>query len=121
MNNLRPMELLKNIPFSEPLAVNDMVEYKDGQVISRTLVQNKYLSMTVFAFDKGEGLSTHSAPADALVHVLDGQAAISIDGKPFTVKAGEVIAMPADIPHGVTAEERFKMLLVVVKKTSAQG
>ena len=121
MNDIRPMELLKNIAFSEPLAVNGLVEYKDGQVVSRTLAQNKYLSMTVFAFDKGEGLSTHSAPADALVHVLDGQAAITVGGKALTVKAGEVVAMPADIPHGVTAEERFKMLLVVVKKTSAQG
>jgi quercetin dioxygenase-like cupin family protein len=106
---------LKNINFSEPSSLADLVSYQEGTVISRTFAQNKILSLTLFAFDKGEGLSTHTAAGDAFLHVLEGEAAITIGEKSMVVKEGEVVAMPADTPHSVTAEQRFKMLLVVIK------
>ena len=108
--------LIKNIPFSEPHLLAELVDYEDGRVVSRTFSQNSSLGLTLFAFDKGEGVSTHTAPGDALVHVLDGEALVNIDGKEMTLCAGEVVVMPADIPHSVSAAKRFKMLLTVVKK-----
>jgi quercetin dioxygenase-like cupin family protein len=108
--------LIKNIPFSEALDLAGLVDYAEGRVVSRTFAQNSALSLTLFAFDKGEGVSTHTAPGDALLQVLDGEALVDIDGKKITVAAGQVVVMPADIPHSVTAGQRFKMLLTVVKK-----
>jgi len=113
MNN---QEQIKNIPFSEPQIIAELTDYEEGRVVSRTLAQNKGLGITLFAFDQGEGLSTHSAPGDAMVLILDGEADITIDGESMTVGAGEVVVMPADIPHALEAKQRFKMLLVVVKK-----
>ncbi len=92
------------------------MDYEEGRVVSRTLAQNQGVSITLFAFDKGEGLSTHTSPGDALAYVLDGEANVTIDGTPMAVKANEAVVMPADIPHAVDAQERFKMLLVVVKE-----
>ena len=106
---------LKNIVFSETQRLVDLVDYEDGRVVSRTFAQNPSLSITLFAFDKGEGVSTHTAPGDALVQVLDGGALVNINGKELTVGAGEVVVMPANIPHSVSAVVRFKMLLTVVK------
>ena len=108
-------EFIKNIAFSEAHRLVDLVDYEDGRVVSRTFAQNPSLSITLFAFDKGEGVSTHTAPGDALLQVLDGEALVNIDGKEMTVGAGEVVVMPANIPHSVNAVERFKMLLTVVK------
>ena len=108
--------LIKNIPFSEPQTLAALVDYEDGRVVSRTFAQNQSVSLTLFAFDAGEGVSTHTAPGDAMVQVLDGEAVVDIDGQESTVQSGEVIVMPADIPHAVTAAKRFKMLLTVVKK-----
>jgi len=108
--------LIKNIPFSEPQNLATLVDYEEGRVVSRTFAQNQALSLTLFAFDAGEGVSTHTAPGDAMVQVLDGEAIVNIDGNESTVSAGQVIVMPADIPHAVTAGNRFKMLLTVVKK-----
>lgn len=108
-------ELMKNIPFSEALEMQALVEYNTGQVVSRTIAQQKNVNITLFAFDAGEAISTHSAPGDALIQVLDGEAAVTIDQVEYTVTAGHCIVMPANIPHGVRAEKRFKMLLVVVK------
>lgn len=108
--------LIKNISFSEPHNLAEMVEYEEGRVVSRTFAQNSNLGITLFAFDKGEGVSTHTAPGDAMVHVLDGEAVVNIDGKEINACAGQVVVMPADIPHSVTAVKRFKMLLIVVKK-----
>jgi quercetin dioxygenase-like cupin family protein len=108
---------IKNIPFSDPLVLSDLVTYEEGRVVSRTFAQTNVMSLTLFAFDAGEGLSTHTAAGDAFLYVLDGEAAINIGGKDFTVKAGEVIAMPAQVPHSVNAVMRFKMLLVVIKGT----
>jgi quercetin dioxygenase-like cupin family protein len=84
--------------------------------ISRTFAQNPAVSITLFAFDKGEGVSTHTAPGDAMLQVLDGEAAVNIDGKQMTVRTGQVVVMPANIPHAVTGMVRFKMLLTVVKQ-----
>ncbi len=106
---------IKNIVFSEIQCLVDLVDYEEGRVVSRTFAQNPSLSITLFAFDKGEGVSTHTAPGDALLQVLDGEALVNIDGKELTVGAGEVVVMPANIPHSVNAVERFKMLLTVVK------
>ena len=106
---------IKNIAFSEAHGLVDLVDYEEGRVVSRTFAQNPALSITLFAFDKGEGVSTHTAPGDAMLQVLDGQALVNIDGKEMTVGAGEVVVMPANIPHSVNAVERFKMLLTVVK------
>lgn len=114
--NMEKTVLIKNIPFSEPHLLAELVDYEDGRVVSRTFSQNSSLGLTLFAFDKGEGVSTHTAPGDALVHVLDGEALVNIDGKEMTLCAGEVVVMPADIPHSVSAAKRFKMLLTVVKK-----
>jgi quercetin dioxygenase-like cupin family protein len=106
---------IKNIPFSEPQNLAELVEYAEGRVVSRTFAQNPALSLTLFAFDKGEGVSTHTAPGDAMVQVLDGEATVNIDGKEMTVNPGQVVVMPANIPHAVTAVKRFKMILTVVK------
>ena len=106
---------IKNITFSEAQRLTDMVDYEEGRVVSRTFAQNPSVSITLFAFDKGEGVSTHTAPGDALLQVLDGEARVNIDGKEMTLGAGEVVVMPAHIPHSVDAVERFKMLLTVVK------
>lgn len=106
---------LKNIPFSKPQGLAGLVDYEEGRVVSRTFAQKPALTLTLFAFDKGEGISTHTAPGDALIQVLDGEAMVTIDGKDMTLTAGQVVAMPANVPHAVTALKRFKMLLTVVK------
>ena len=107
--------LIKNITFSEPHNLAGLVDYEEGRVVSRTFAQNSNLSLTLFAFDGGEEISTHTAPGDAMVQVLDGEAVVNIDGEEMTVGAGQVVVMPANIPHSVTAVKRFKMLLTVVK------
>jgi quercetin dioxygenase-like cupin family protein len=93
----------------------ELVQYSSGSVVSKTLINKKVGTVTLFAFDKGEGLSEHSAPYDAFVYILDGEAEIFIDKKPHTVKAGEMIIMPADHPHSLNAVEKFKMMLVMIK------
>ena len=108
--------LIKNIAFSEPHNLNELVAYEEGRVVSRTFAQNSSLSLTLFSFDEGEGVSTHTAPGDAMVQILDGEALVNIDGKEMTVSKGQAVVMPADIPHSVSAVKRFKMLLTVVKK-----
>ena len=108
--------LIKNIEFSTPHNLAEMVEYGEGRVVSRTFAQNPAVSLTLFAFDAGEGVSTHTAPGDAMVQVLDGEAVINIDGEEMIARTGQVVVMPADIPHAVTAVKRFKMLLTVIKK-----
>lgn len=92
----------------------DLVEYQTGSVVSRMMVFKKSGTITLFAFDQGEGLSEHTAPYDAIVTVLEGEARIMIEGEPFTLKAGEMIIMPAEKPHAVEAISRFKMMLTMI-------
>jgi len=105
---------IKNMDFSKVLEMETLVEYQKGQVISRTLAQGKPLSITLFAFDKGEEISSHSSGGDALVFMLDGEAEITVGEEKFDVKKGETIVMPAGISHALFAKEQFKMLLIVV-------
>ena len=106
--------LMKNIPYCTALSLADQVDYLEGQIVSKTLVQNEHHNMTLFAFEKGEEISAHDSAGDAMVIVLDGTAEITIDDIPYTVKAGETIIMPARVLHAVYALERFKMLLTVL-------
>lgn len=105
--------MYKNIDKKKILSLQDLVEYQAGQVVSKTLVQNELVSVTVFSFDKGEEISTHAAGGDAMVTVLDGKGRFTIGGDVFVLEKGETIIMPKDIPHSVYGEEKFKMLLVV--------
>lgn len=110
--------MIKNMPIAEAVTLADLVTYQPGQVVSRTLAQNAATSLTLFAFPDGEGLSTHTTPADALAIILDGRAAITIGDTTQTLGAGESVVMPANVPHALDAIEPFKMLLIIVKETS---
>ncbi len=110
MNN----KILKNIDLSTALVLQDLVNYQPGQIVSKTLVQNKNVSLTLFAFDKEEEISTHSSSGDAMIYVTDGTGQITIGEEVFMVSAGQTIVMPADISHAVYAPGPFKMLLIVV-------
>ena len=94
----------------------EMVQYGEDAIVSRTIVSTDGGTLTVFAFDAGQALSEHTAPFDALVHVLEGEAEIVIGGEPFNVGRGQVILMPADVPHAVNAGSRFKMMLVMLRQ-----
>ncbi len=107
-------EFVKNIPFAEPVSLTGLIDVEPGKVISRTFVQRPEVSITLFSFGAGEGVSTHSAPGDAIVQVLSGEAKITINGAPLTAKTGDIVVMPANIPHAVDAEKDFKMLLTVI-------
>lgn len=105
---------MKNIAKAEVLRLADQVEYQDGQIVSKTLAQNDAVSLTLFAFEKGEEIGTHAAGGDAMVTVLEGTGRFTIDDKPHVLTEGQSIVMPVNIPHAVYGEERFKMLLTVV-------
>lgn len=105
---------MKNIAKAEVLRLADQVEYQDGQIVSKTLAQNDAVSLTLFAFEKGEEISTHAAGGDAMVTVLEGTGRFTIDDKPHVLTEGQSIVMPVNIPHAVYGEDRFKMLLTVV-------
>lgn len=105
---------MKNI-IAEAGSLIDLADYQEGSVVSKEIIRKDKGSVTLFAFDKGQGLSEHTAPFDAFVYVIDGRVEIRIDGKPYDLKAGEVIIMPAHKPHALKATERFKMLLVMVR------
>jgi len=91
------------------------VDYAGGSIVSKTLFDKKAGSLTLFAFDAGQNLSEHTSPFDATVLVLDGEAVLTIGGAPHRVKAGELFVMPANVPHAVSAEQRFKMLLIMIR------
>jgi quercetin dioxygenase-like cupin family protein len=97
------------------LSIAALVDYQKGAVVSRQIINKQAGTVTVFAFDKGEGLSEHTAPFDALVQILDGEAEVSISGKPNKLVAGEMIIMPAGQPHSLKAPARFKMALVMIR------
>lgn len=105
---------IKNIEHNTVLSLVDQVDYLPGQIVSKTLAQNKCHNMTLFAFEKGEEISSHESEGDAFIIALDGIGKITIDGKKHLLHEGETIVMPAKLPHAVYAEERFKMLLTVL-------
>jgi quercetin dioxygenase-like cupin family protein len=98
-----------------PIQLDQLVDYADGSVVSRTIAKSAAGTLTVFAFDEGQELSEHTAPFDAYVQVLDGEVELSIDGRPVRAAQGETVRMPADIPHAVHAASRFKMLLIMLR------
>jgi quercetin dioxygenase-like cupin family protein len=100
---------------SEVRKIAELLQYQDGSIVSRALMKNKGGTVTLFAFDKDEGLSEHTAPYDALVLAMDGDADIAISGATFKVRQGETITLPANRPHAVRATTRFKMLLVMIR------
>lgn len=105
---------MKNMEKSQVLTLKEQIAYQPGQVVSKTLAQNDAVSVTLFSFDAGEEISTHSSGGDAFVTCLDGTGRITIDGQDFLLREGESIVMPAGHPHAVYGEAQFKMLLVVV-------
>ncbi|MEY8480510.1 cupin domain-containing protein [Lachnospiraceae bacterium 48-21] len=105
--------MYKNIEKQKSMKLKDLVDYQAGQVVSRTLVQNASVSMTIFSFDKGEEISTHASGGDAMVTVLEGKGRFTVGGEVFILEEGETLIMPKDVPHAVFGEERFKMQLTV--------
>jgi len=106
---------MSTAPKSEILKLVEMVGYQDAAVVSRQITKTEAGNVTLFAFDKDQGLSEHTAPFDALVHILDGEAQVTISGKPFDLKTGDVIIMPAGEPHALKAVQKFKMLLTMIR------
>ena len=100
---------------AQPARLADLVHYQEGSVVSRMIINKKAGTVTLFAFDEGQGLSEHTTPFDALVHILEGEAEVAISGKPFHLKQGEMLRMPANEPHALKAITRFKMLLTMVR------
>jgi quercetin dioxygenase-like cupin family protein len=103
-------------PVGEAFNVENFVPYAEGSVVSKTLLDKGIGNITLFSFDKGQGLSEHTSPFDAVVHILDGSSRITIGGVPQTVGTGEMIVMPANVPHALDAQEPFKMLLTMIRK-----
>ena len=97
-------------------STEDLLDYQEGSVVSRTLIDKQTGTVTVFAFDEGQGLSEHTAPFDALVHIIDGEAEITISGRAIHVKGGEMVIMPAHEPHALRALKRFKMILIMIRQ-----
>lgn len=106
---------MKNIPIAKAIILKDEVLYQPGQIVSKTLAQNESVSVTLFAFDKNEEISTHTAGGDALVLCLEGTGKFTVDGVEHLLTAGEALVMPAGHPHAVFGQEQFKMLLTVAK------
>ena len=96
----------------------DLAGYQEGSIVSRTIIDGETGTVTFFAFDEGQGLSEHTAPYDALVHLLDGEAEVVISGKPLRLKEGEMVMMPANEPHALRAVKRFKMVLTMIRSQS---
>lgn len=106
--------ILKNISQSEIIQLKNLVDYREGQVVSKTLVQSRHVGITIFNFWKGEFISTHQSDGDAFVLCLDGTGKVEIDGQPYVLHQGDAIVMPANHPHAVYGEDNFKMMLTVV-------
>ena len=100
---------------AKALSLNDLAAYQEGSVVSREIIKKKTGTVTLFAFDQGQGLSEHTAPFDALVYIVDGEAEITISGEPHRVQKGEMIIMPAHKPHALEAVKRFKMALIMIR------
>jgi quercetin dioxygenase-like cupin family protein len=106
---------MSTAPKAQILSLSDLIAYQEGSVVSRQITKAETGNVTLFAFDTGQELSEHTAPFEALVHVLDGEGEIRISGQPFLLKTGEAIIMPANEPHAVHAPQRFKMLLTMIR------
>lgn len=113
MENNKQLKL-KNIEPAKILKLEEEINYQKGQVVSKTLVQNKSVSLTLFSFDKGEEISAHSSDGDAMVTILDGTGKFTVGDEVYILKKGETLVMPNQVPHAVYGEEQFKMLLTVV-------
>jgi quercetin dioxygenase-like cupin family protein len=114
------MAQMKEVPEGENIIgkvmnLPELVDYQGGSVVSKTLIDKKVGTITLFAFDQGQGLSEHTAPYDAFVYIFDGEAIITISGKAHTVRKDEMVIMPAHEPHELKAEKRFKMMLVMIR------
>jgi len=105
----------KNTLISQPANLNALIAYQPDSVVSRTIIDKPAGTITLFAFDNQQGLSEHTAPYDALVYIIEGEAEVTINGKPFKLKQGELTIMPANQPHALTAATKFKMLLVMIR------
>jgi quercetin dioxygenase-like cupin family protein len=99
---------------SQAVKLSDLINYQENSTVSRTIIDRKTGTVTLFAFDEGEGLSEHTAPFDALVYLVDGETEVSIAGKPIVLREGEMLLMPANKPHALRATKRFKMLLIMI-------
>ena len=113
--SLQQAQVKREMPIAEVVRLIDLVSYQEGAVVSRTLVNRATGTLTLFAFDEGQGLSEHTAPFDAVAHLLEGDAEIAVSGKPQRATAGEAILMPANQPHSLKALSRFKMLLTMIR------
>ncbi len=103
------------MPAAQALSLTSLVNYQDGAVVSRTLLKRPTGTLTLFAFDEGQGLSEHTSPYDAVAQILEGEAEITISGKPVIAKSGESVLLPANQPHGLKATTKFKMLLTMIR------
>lgn len=121
MAKLEPTQECLQACFGKPAALEQLIAYADDSIVSKTLLDKPIGTITLFAFDQGQRLSEHTAPFDAVVQAVDGQGTVTIDGVEHRVEAGQIIIMPANIPHAVRAEKPFKMLLTMirVKKTKS--
>ncbi len=108
------MKLAKEF-VAQPARLVEAIDYQGSSVVSKTIIDRKTGTVTLFAFDQGQGLSEHTAPFDALVHIIDGEARITISGKPIHAKEGDMIIMPSSQPHSIKAVKRFKMVLTMIK------
>ena len=104
-----------DIAGAEALSLSGLVNYQEGSVVSRVVLKREKGNVTIFAFDEGQGLSEHTSPFDALVQAVEGEAEITVSGKPIAVKPGEIVLLPADRPHAVKANTRFKMVLTMIR------
>jgi quercetin dioxygenase-like cupin family protein len=111
----QPSKRKPKLPPAQAHALSALIDYAEGGVVSRTLVENPSGTITLFAFDEGQGLSEHTAPFDAFVHVLDGRAEFTVGGKSIPASSGDVLLLPAAVPHAVSAASRFKMLLTMLR------
>jgi quercetin dioxygenase-like cupin family protein len=106
---------MENKLTGKALDVLELIQYQDGAVVSRTIAEKPVGTVTVFAFDEGQGLSEHTAPYDAIVHIIDGEAEIKISENSVSAKAGEIVVMPANEPHSLKAVKKFKMILIMIR------
>lgn len=106
---------MENKLAGKALNVLELIAYQEGSVVSRTIAEKPVGTVTVFAFDEGQGLSEHTAPYDAIVHIIDGETEITISGKTLLAKTGEIVIMPANQPHSLKATKKFKMILIMIR------